>query len=270
LLPETVPPPFLEIARQCLRLDPQRRWTVPDIAARLLPTAPPPRKSFARRYGLAAALVVLVAGAAIIGDRFVGGAPESRSPQSQSQTQVTEPAPAGSASQNGVPATEQRAPASTTVPATTPNPATTNPPPAPAKSDEAKQPANTPPETNSGAAPAAPPTPPSATSSAQSAPGAVAERFLPPVSQRARNTISGKVRVAVKVDVDTTGKVTQARLEAAGPSHYFARLAEDASRRWKFQPPQHNGEAVPSQWLLRYAFGRADTDVQPMQISPHK
>src|ERR1700758_764147 len=40
LLPETVPSPFLEIARQCLRLDPQRRSTVPDIAARLLPTGP--------------------------------------------------------------------------------------------------------------------------------------------------------------------------------------------------------------------------------------
>ena len=78
------------------------------------------------------------------------------------------------------------------------------------------------------------------------------------------------MRVAVKVDVDATGRVTHARLESAGPSQYFARLAEDASRQWKFQPPQRNGEAVPSQWLLRYAFGRSGTDVQPAQVSPRK
>jgi serine/threonine-protein kinase Stk1 len=43
-LPESLPAPFLEIARQCLRLDPQRRWTVPDIAARLLPPSAPPKQ----------------------------------------------------------------------------------------------------------------------------------------------------------------------------------------------------------------------------------
>jgi TonB family protein len=272
LLPETVPPPFLDIARQCLRLDPQRRWTVPDIAARLLPTAPPPQKSFARRYGLAAALLALVTGAAIMGQRLVSGGHDTHTPQPQ----VSESAPAPSAAQNGTTENEQRAPSAEATPATpaAPTPSTTVPSAPPGTAESGKpvntspEPAHASPEAKSDAAPA--PAAPSKDASALSSAGAVEKRVLPPVSQRSRNTINGKVRVAVKVDVDATGKVARARLESAGPSQYFARLAEDASRQWKFQPPQLNGEAVPSQWLLRYAFGRSGTDVQLTQLSPHK
>src|SRR5260370_23086348 len=38
-LPETLPEPFLEMARQCLRRDPQQRCTVAEIVARLQPGA---------------------------------------------------------------------------------------------------------------------------------------------------------------------------------------------------------------------------------------
>jgi TonB family protein len=41
-LPDTLPEPFLDITRHCLRRDPQRRWTVADIANRLNPSAVPP------------------------------------------------------------------------------------------------------------------------------------------------------------------------------------------------------------------------------------
>jgi TonB family protein len=41
-LPDTLPEPFLDITRHCLRRDPQRRWTVADIANRLNPSAAPP------------------------------------------------------------------------------------------------------------------------------------------------------------------------------------------------------------------------------------
>ncbi|MBI3695739.1 MAG: TonB family protein [Acidobacteria bacterium] len=40
VLPETIPAPFPDIARHCLRRDPRSRWTVADIAARLQPAAP--------------------------------------------------------------------------------------------------------------------------------------------------------------------------------------------------------------------------------------
>jgi eukaryotic-like serine/threonine-protein kinase len=43
-IPSGVPPEFADIARHCLRRDPQLRWSVADIAARLHPNAPPAPK----------------------------------------------------------------------------------------------------------------------------------------------------------------------------------------------------------------------------------
>ena len=40
LMPETLPPPFGEIARQCLILDPQHRYTAHDILAKLSGNTP--------------------------------------------------------------------------------------------------------------------------------------------------------------------------------------------------------------------------------------
>ncbi len=39
IMPETLPQPFFDIARNCLRDNPQRRWGVADIKARLQPTS---------------------------------------------------------------------------------------------------------------------------------------------------------------------------------------------------------------------------------------
>jgi TonB family protein len=39
LVPETIPEPFLDIARHAIRRDPRRRWTIPEILARLNPAA---------------------------------------------------------------------------------------------------------------------------------------------------------------------------------------------------------------------------------------
>src|SRR5277367_4207209 len=47
-LPSNLPAEFLDLARHCLRRDPQLRWSVADIAARLLPNAPTPPKQIAR------------------------------------------------------------------------------------------------------------------------------------------------------------------------------------------------------------------------------
>ena len=75
VLPETLPEPFLDIARHCLRRDPQRRLTVADIKARLQPTSPirhepgtarPPRPFTKWRYivptAVALALLAILAG----------------------------------------------------------------------------------------------------------------------------------------------------------------------------------------------------------------
>lgn len=97
------------------------------------------------------------------------------------------------------------------------------------------------------------------------APGAVAERALPTVSQGARNTIHGKIRVAVRVNIDTNGNVTDAKLTSPGPSKYFANQAIQSARRWKFNPPQVDGKPTASAWLLKYQFGRSGTEVIPSE-----
>lgn len=98
--------------------------------------------------------------------------------------------------------------------------------------------------------------------------GSVAQQVMPRVAPSARETIEGKIRVRVRVEVDPAGNVTNARLESAGPSKYFARLALEAAREWKFTPPQVQGRAVASEWSLRFGFRRTDTEVVPEEVSP--
>src|SRR6266496_3740363 len=107
--------------------------------------------------------------------------------------------------------------------------------------------------------------PPSPAAAAQqgTVPGAVAERALPNVSQGARNTIQGRIRVAVRVSVDATGNVTDAKLTSPGPSKYFANQALQSARRWKFKPPKADGQPTASAWLLKYQFARAGTEITP-------
>ncbi|HUA15733.1 MAG TPA: TonB family protein [Verrucomicrobiae bacterium] len=107
----------------------------------------------------------------------------------------------------------------------------------------------------------APATKPTAKTAASG--GAVLRRVLPEVPQSARNTITGKIRVSVRVEVDPSGKVTSARLTSPGPSKYFARLALKAAQDWEFSPPEVSGEPAASTWTLRFRFGRTRTEVSP-------
>jgi TonB family protein len=91
---------------------------------------------------------------------------------------------------------------------------------------------------------------------------------LPDVSEKARGTIHGKVRVAVQVHVDPAGNVSQAVLDAPGPSKYFADLALQAARRWEFTAPEVNGRSAPSDWLIRFEFSQSGTQAFPRQTAP--
>lgn len=113
--------------------------------------------------------------------------------------------------------------------------------------------------------PAAVPATPVQTGTVQ---GSVAEKVMPEVSPSARNTIQGKIRVTAKVVVDSTGQVSEAKLEHAGPSKYFARQALAAAQAWKFQPPEVGGKPVSSKWTLTFRFGRAGTEAAASQTSP--
>lgn len=242
-VPETLPPPFLEIARQCVRLDPQRRWTVPDIAARLLPALAPPPKSRARFVYVGAAVIALALAALLVAPTFLRhnqtdyGAQQVKTPAPQPSDQAMASVPAGNAPQKAKPSQEENS--STPAAKKIPPASTVAPPPAqpiPTRSDNA--------------------------------PGAVADKAMPSVSQRSLNTITGKVRVAVRLSVDKSGHVENASLASAGPSPYFANVALSAARRWTFTPPRVSGDAVSSQWIVHFAFARGGVEARPDQVSP--
>jgi len=67
-------------------------------------------------------------------------------------------------------------------------------------------------------------------------PQTVLHQVLPTVPRSASDTITGTVRVRVRMTVDDAGKVTNTAFESAGPSRYFARLAMEAARQWEFTP----------------------------------
>lgn len=92
----------------------------------------------------------------------------------------------------------------------------------------------------------------------------VVEQVLPQVPRSARETIHGKVHVKVRVSVDANGNVSSATLTSPGPSKYFARLALEASQKWKFQPAA--SQSGTGEWMLEYKFGRSSTEVVPSPI----
>ena len=97
-------------------------------------------------------------------------------------------------------------------------------------------------------------------------PGTAIERPLPSVPLRARRTIHGRVKIKVKVAVDPSGSVARATLGSHPTSNYFAGIAMETARRWRFSPAQMNGQNVASEWILKFEFGRARTKISPFAV----
>ncbi len=101
-----------------------------------------------------------------------------------------------------------------------------------------------------------------AAKSAGNAPGqSILARVLPEVPAKARNTIRGRVRVNIRVEVDANGAVVAAHNESPASSRYFGNLALQAARRWKFEPAdagpsQHPRERNLREWNLHFQFVR--------------
>lgn len=74
---------------------------------------------------------------------------------------------------------------------------------------------------------------------------------IPAASASARATIRGHIKVSVLVSIGSGGVVTGAKLIDSGPSRYFARLALQAARKWRFEPGSGSREHV-----LRFEFAR--------------
>lgn len=99
-----------------------------------------------------------------------------------------------------------------------------------------------------------PPPPAPISAAAPYAVSPVLHEEIPAVSRGARESIHGQIKVAVRVTVDRAGNVVTENLEARGSSRYFARLAGDAARKWKFAPADNPS---PRDWLLEFEFSRS-------------
>jgi TonB family protein len=85
---------------------------------------------------------------------------------------------------------------------------------------------------------------------------AVAHQEIPSVPLSARETIHGRIKVAVRVTVDASGTVVGQTIADPGSSKYFARLAAEAAGKWKFPPVTSRD---PRTWLLTFEFTRSGT-----------
>ena len=289
-LPSTLPEEFADLIRHCLRRDPQMRWTVADIAARLggnspappRQIAPGPQTSFANRRAIGAPLAGLMpAGLVPAGLKLAGlvlaglvlaalalvailAGPRLFRRHAQNQ-----PAPAAAPLQS---------PVQSSQPPVQRHPQQAVPPPAPhvaQKSNEKRTNEKSPNEKSPAASsnPVPSPSPvrsaaPAPTSSSGLVRGRIVHQVLPDAPQKARDTIQGKVRISVKVHVDASGSVTQAAFDSPGPSQYFAALALKAAQLWKFAPAKMDGRNVPSDWVLRFEIDPAAINVYPRETSP--
>ena len=140
---------------------------------------------------------------------------------------------------------------------------------APVQTEATQQATPAEPESQPGVVGAAQPaTSPAKQATTSSAKGDVLHRVIPDVPEKASNTIHGKIVVAIRTSVDPTGSVSNAEFTTHGASAYFARLAMEAAREWKFTPPQENGHAAASTWTLRFEFRRGSADATATQTSP--
>lgn len=250
-IPASVPEPFAIIARECLCLDPARRCTVIEVKPLLAPSA--------------VAVAAPAAPAASLPNPAPAAPPASTAPESIPPAASTEPA----ATIPAAPSVRIRpkAPANRRAPiiilvallligavvgvivATRRSGASISDTPRPSAGTVS-------------------PAPASGAINGATVPGAVLHRALPDVPRSAADTIRGHVRVGVRVQVDRRGNVAHADLESPGPSRYFANLALNAARNWKFRPAQAHGRAVPSVWLLHFAFAPTGPEVTPVETDP--
>jgi TonB family protein len=250
MLPETLPAEFAEIARHCLRRDPERRWRVQDIAALLKPASLPPpieaasprvpKKNFwTWRYAAPVAAAVAILAGAVAGPKlFDHHAEAGRDASMASEEPKTEP--------------EAARPRETPEAA---RPAT--------KASERKK------VSSEVAAPRATPRPeaPKTKPAREVVRGEVVQQVVPEISEKARDTIHGTVRVNVRVRVDADGNVAGAEFDSPGPSQYFANQAMQAARRWKFAAATVDGRNAPSEWVLRFEFSQAGPRAVPVQVT---
>ena len=228
-----LPEPFAEIARNCLLPNPAVRWDVTRIEAHLRGGSPPVAaartKSWTGGWGLAAA----AAAAGIVGLLVMWPSPDAKPKQNAVAvpSPPENPAPAFIAPEIKPPATDaKKAPKAAKQP----------------KPSVAKEPAS-----------AKPPSP-----EQRPAIGEGITRVLPAIPQGALNTITGRVRINVRVRANSAGNVNQATVESPRASKYFTDRVLIAAQAWKFPA----GDASQD-WVLQFDLTREGIRVSQVKIA---
>ena len=97
---------------------------------------------------------------------------------------------------------------------------------------------------------------------------AIQRRMLPAVPASARRTITGRVRIDIRVSVDPSGDVIEASSASPDASRYFTGLAEKAAREWKFAPAPPDRADAPREWVIRFELGRQSTTAGAVPAVP--
>jgi len=251
-LPTTLPASFADIVRRCLNRSPESRPTVADLTTWIKAPAAapaPPSQGPAPRTAIAASkaehsgrLPIVPAATAVLILIAIWGGWRIFHGNSDAQQPAPNTSPITSAQNPPAQPDAQTSAQSPSAPVATAPPAIEKPAQTKPVAEEPTQPApNQSTEDNS--------QPPSKQ---------VLHEEIPDVPRSARNTIHGRIKVSVRVTVDTSGNVTDDTLENAGPSKYFARLASEAARKWKFAPAKGDDQDS-REWLLRFEFARGGT-----------
>jgi TonB family protein len=267
VLPPLLPQPFLDIARDCLRRDPRQRSSIEDISARLQAPArslarPAAQRESARseeeaaqqttasvepsyerlsrpvtprrvppswrHFVPAGALVALAVAVILVVPKIL-----ERLQNRESRSTVVEAGPSlVSAEKSEAPPTSKAKHA-----------------------DRSATAALEPTSSDAGA-------PKLSVSDSQSQ---VIQRVMPHVPENALQTISGTVRVEIRVQIAPSGDVSMASVESPGPSKYFANQALRAANEWKFAPAA-TGQG-PRSSILRFEFRQDGTKVTPTPLS---
>jgi serine/threonine-protein kinase len=99
---------------------------------------------------------------------------------------------------------------------------------------------------------------PAASASSVASPS-IQRKILPVVSEKARSTIRGSVRINVRVQLNPDGTVSSAELAAPAASQFFADLALKAARQWQFAAPPSSSEPLPPSTVIRFDFTQTST-----------
>jgi TonB family protein len=230
VLPTTVAPAFAAAIRQCLSIDPARRPSAADLEAQLAARAPSedfgraksgpelPVKEAAARVDARTSRNKMPSPLILAGIAALAGVVWLGAHLMHSRARLAQPAAAARPSDTAA------APGASAAGTGQPLPRVV--------------------------APAA--SPPAAVTATRTGP--VLHEEMPRVSRGALATIHGRIKVEVRVAVNDAGNVTAATLQDPGPSSYFARMASEAAKAWRFAPAT---ALQPRKWLLQFEFTRS-------------